>query len=58
MPHVQNNIPQNIFYSAINGEFEELLVQLYASGALYLRLKSYLNAWNNKVPNVVPQALL
>ena len=36
----------------------QLLVKVYASEILCLRLKCFSSALNNKVPNVVPQVLV
>ena len=55
MPHIESYSPQNIFNSAIKCGF-----LIISCSTLFLRdfipkLKSYLNAQDNKVPDVVLQ---
>ena len=54
MPHIATDIPQNIFHLAIKGEFLRIAWSTLnpVLGTLYLRLKSYSNARNDKIPSV------
>ena len=36
MAHKESNIPQNVFHSESKLSFSELLIQLYASGTLFI----------------------
>ena len=58
MPHIESIMPQNIFYSAIKGEFWRIARSTLYPGTLYIWLKNYWTSWINRVTNVVPQELL